>query len=507
MKTKLPKKFIKSTKELFKKANMQAEFSDFIDEISKKDWHRAYRITKANIDAYKLAEVFAYESLYQYEPEDFLKEVPFAKDAYYLPQDFKAGKSQAFSLGLIYIQEASAMLAAEVLDAQPGEKIMDLCAAPGGKSSQLATALNRAEDPQSLLVANDISKARAGILSENLSRSGFKDTVVTSFDPIDNKFLELNREQFDAVQLDVPCSSEAMFRRQNSAIRSWYDYGPKSVVDIQAKLLDESAKLLKAGGRLVYSTCTFNYAENEEQISKFLDRHKDFYLLDASKHLKSQKGIRKALNFEDKYDLDKCIRVWPQDQYGEGHFVALLQKSKDAEPKRKDIKLVKKKKDTGIKEISKKEALSLFNDFLDTYFTNKDFPEDKDYYFIKNNALYLKAETEMELVQLNIVKPSFKLAEFKDNQDSYKLIPSFDLIKQSSFKDINYKLNLNPLDIRVPGILKGQTLVLSPEGENYLAGVEEQGYIAIYIDEVPLTWMKKNGKTLKNLMPKFIMQN
>lgn len=220
MKTKLPKKFIKSTKELFKKANMQAEFSDFIDEISKKDWHRAYRITKANIDAYKLAEVFAYESLYQYEPEDFLKEVPFAKDAYYLPQDFKAGKSQAFSLGLIYIQEASAMLAAEVLDAQPGEKIMDLCAAPGGKSSQLATALNRAEDPQSLLVANDISKARAGILSENLSRSGFKDTVVTSFDPIDNKFLELNREQFDAVQLDVPCSSEAMFRRQNSAIRS-----------------------------------------------------------------------------------------------------------------------------------------------------------------------------------------------------------------------------------------------------------------------------------------------
>ncbi|MBB6674340.1 RsmB/NOP family class I SAM-dependent RNA methyltransferase [Cohnella nanjingensis] len=228
-----------------------------------------------------------------------LKPIPWCPDGYFYDETARPGKHPYHAAGLIYIQEPSAMIAAELLDPRPGDLVLDLAAAPGGKTTQLAGKMNG----RGLLVANEIHPARARILSENVERMGIANAVVVSAAP--GQLAERWPQAFDRIMLDAPCSGEGMFRKDPEAIVEWSPDAVETCAARQRDILPDAAAMLKPGGRLVYSTCTFNRAENEETIAWFLRGHPDFALL--AEH-----------------------RMWPHRGEGEGHYAAVLERQASA---------------------------------------------------------------------------------------------------------------------------------------------------------------------------------
>ena len=234
--------------------------------------------------------------------------VPWAKDGRYLREGARPGAGIAHAAGAFYLQEASAMVSAAILDARPGERVLDLCAAPGGKSTQIAAALAG----EGLLISNEPEPARAKVLAANLERMGVRNAAVTNAYP--DALAARWPEFFDALLCDAPCSGEGMFRREPDARAEWKSASPAGCAKRQAEILDRAAELVRPGGRLVYSTCTFNRNENEETIAAFLARHPEFAPEDFS-----LPGVGVSIN--------GCIRIWPHRQRGDGHFAAKLRKS------------------------------------------------------------------------------------------------------------------------------------------------------------------------------------
>lgn len=244
-------------------------------------------------------------------------EVPWAADGRYLKPGARPGRSLGHDLGAFYLQEASAMVSASVLDAQPGEKILDLCAAPGGKTSQIAFAMGGA----GALVSNEPVPSRAKILAENVERLGIGSGVVVSAYP--DALARRWPENFDGVLVDAPCSGEGMFRREPAARDEWSPRSPEGCARRQAEILDEAARMVCPGGRLVYSTCTFNALENEGSVEGFLARHPEF-----SPEEFSLPGIGPSSG--------GMLRVWPHRVRGDGHFVARLRKDGEPRPAKRE---------------------------------------------------------------------------------------------------------------------------------------------------------------------------
>jgi len=234
--------------------------------------------------------------------------VPWAKGAYFVEGDARPGLSPLHEGGLFYLQEPSAMTAVSVLDPKPGEKVLDLCAAPGGKSTQIAALMGG----QGLLVTNEPVPSRAQILSRNVERMGVKNAVVTSAYP--QQLAPVFPDFFDRILVDAPCSGEGMFRRQPEAVAEWTENAPRGCADRQMEILEEAAKMLAPGGRLVYSTCTFNDTENEGVLTRFLAVHPEFSLVPFA-----LAGLPEA--------KAGYLHLYPHEMRGEGHFVSLLQKS------------------------------------------------------------------------------------------------------------------------------------------------------------------------------------
>ena len=240
--------------------------------------------------------------------------VPWAAMGRYLKLlvegEARPGGAIAHWAGAYYLQEASAMAPAAVLDAQPGEVILDLCAAPGGKSTQLAAAMGN----RGVLVSNDPEPARAKILAGNLERMGAANAVVVSMLP--HQLAGKWPAYFDAILVDAPCSGEGMFRRDPAARSEWSPAAPAGCAKRQAEILDRAADMLKPGGRLVYSTCTFNRQENEGSVDAFLARHPEFAPEDFA-----LAGVGASVGGK--------LRLFPHRLRGDGHFVAKLRKSGD----------------------------------------------------------------------------------------------------------------------------------------------------------------------------------
>lgn len=240
-----------------------------------------------------------------------LEPVSWAKEGYYYQGEIdQPGKHPYHEAGLYYIQEPSAMSVVEELDPQPGEIVCDLCAAPGGKSTQIAGRMQG----EGLLVSNEIISSRAKILSQNIERMGVRNAVVL------NETME-RMEQFfpsffDRMVVDAPCSGEGMFRKNEEAVKEWSPEQVLFCAERQAMILNCAATMLKQGGTLVYSTCTFSPEENELQIEGFLQAHSDF-------------------------QLEETKRLWPHKVKGEGHFVAKLRKSNEADEKIKKYPPIK----------------------------------------------------------------------------------------------------------------------------------------------------------------------
>ena len=237
--------------------------------------------------------------------------VPWEPNGFYYDPDSRPGLHPYHEAGVYYLQEASAMSAVALLDPQPGERVCDLCSAPGGKSTQIAGRMQG----QGFLLCNEWSPKRAKILSQNIERMAVSHALVTN-ETADNLARHLPGF-FDRVLIDAPCSGEGMFRKEEAAITDWSQETVEMCARRQAEILDAGAKLLRAGGRLVYSTCTFAPEENEQTIAAFLQRNPDFALEDVSAPWFSQVGIGQ-------------FRLWPHKLLGEGHFAAVLRKQGDA---------------------------------------------------------------------------------------------------------------------------------------------------------------------------------
>ncbi len=206
----------------------------------------------------------------------------------------RPGKSIYHEAGAFYIQEPSAMVVAKLANVKPGEKVLDLCAAPGGKSTALGDMLRG----EGILVSNEIHPSRAKILSENIERMGISNALVLNETP--EKISSLFPEFFDCVVVDAPCSGEGMFRKEEAALREWSLENVEMCAARQKDILREAVKCVAPGGRLIYSTCTFAPAEDEENIAWFLSEYPEFHLAGPP------------------------LRIWPHKHKGEGHFAAVL---------------------------------------------------------------------------------------------------------------------------------------------------------------------------------------
>ena len=309
------------------------------------------------------------------------KKVTWANDAYYYDEKKRPGKHPYHEMGLYYIQEPSAMSAAALLAPKPGMRVLDLCAAPGGKSTQLATYLG----DSGLLVSNEINTQRSRILSQNIERMGIKNAVVTNEDSF--ALAAHFPNFFHAIQVDAPCSGEGMFRKLPEAVNEWSPQNVEICAARQKEILDNAAVMLKPGGVIVYSTCTFSREENEDVIEYFLNEHPDFTVV-------------------------KMERFWPHKQDGEGHFVAklvrrgelLLEETVSTQDRTGSIAedTLEKRKSSGKKDNKKskksggKENMELLNEFLDAILTD-DMAE-----WIRNGKLVMFGDQLYRLPDIDV---------------------------------------------------------------------------------------------------------
>lgn len=251
-----------------------------------------------------------------------LSKVPWAENGYYYEMGDQPGKHPFHEAGLYYIQEPSAMMPVGLLDVRPGERILDLCAAPGGKSVQIAAALGG----KGILVCNEIHPARAKILSENVERMGIGNACVLNETP--ERLAEVFAGYFDRILVDAPCSGEGMFRRNEAACEEWSPENVELCARRQDGILDCAAGMLRAGGRMVYSTCTFAPDEDEGSVSSFLKRHGEFGILPVDKERFGLSGCDGVPEYiEDPVPgLEDTVRLWPHKVRGEGHYAAALGK-------------------------------------------------------------------------------------------------------------------------------------------------------------------------------------
>lgn len=258
--------------------------------------------------------------------EEFIRVMPFplekiswAREGFYYDAAAQPGRSVFHEAGAYYIQEPSAMAAVEALAPEPGERILDLCAAPGGKSTQIAGRMQG----QGLLVSNEIIGERARILSQNVERMGVAGCVVCSERP--ERIASLFPAFFDRVLVDAPCSGEGMFRKEEAAREEWSPEAVRMCAERQALILEAAAQTVKPGGVLVYSTCTFSPEENEGTISAFLQGHKEYTIEETALEDRLSRGRADWVS-QPAEGIAHTLRLWPHLLRGEGHYIARLRK-------------------------------------------------------------------------------------------------------------------------------------------------------------------------------------
>ena len=415
------------------------------------------------------------------------KKVTWANDAYYYDEEKRPGKHPYHEMGLYYIQEPSAMSAAALLAPKPGMRVLDLCAAPGGKSTQLATYLG----DSGLLVSNEINTQRSRILSQNIERMGIKNAIVTNEDSfvLASHFPSF----FNAIQVDAPCSGEGMFRKLPEAVEQWSVENVAICAARQKEILDNAAVMLKPGGVIVYSTCTFSREENEDVVEHFLESHSDF-------------------------TLEERERFWPHKVDGEGHFVAKLVRRGSVNEFDADYEVCEencnKVEDTGLKDDRKtkknknnkkrknetKSALTKENMKLLSEFLDETVSEDMAAW-IKNarlvmfgEQLYRLPDMEVDIEGLKVQRAGLHIGEFKKQ----RFEPSHSLALALKYSEAKNVVKLTCDDPQTTGFFNGQSVMLS----DVQAAECKKGWALVCVDGYPAGWGKVNGAQVKNHYPK-----
>lgn len=415
-----------------------------------------------------------------------LSPIPWTRDGFYYPAGENPGRHPYYHAGLYYIQEPSAMLPAEVLDAQPGERVLDLCAAPGGKSVQIAAGMKG----EGLLVSNDISPDRVKALVKNIELCGVRNAIVTNDKP-ENLSKRFN-SFFDKVLVDAPCSGEGMFRKDEDAAKSWGKFKCETCAGMQREILEGAHVMLKPGGRFVYSTCTFSPEEDERMIAEFMDRHPEYTLLPITKIAGIEGGRPEwAAN---RREMENAARLWPHRVKGEGHFVALLQKGEAVPFDNKGIEekisgaeeryFQSKAKSPSGKSCDLGTVLEAFRSFA-----RENLQIDIQGHFLLQGAnLYCLPELPPDLNGIRVAKFGWYLGEYKNQ----RFEPSHSLALSLNRQDVNNTIDFSTGDRGVSSYLKGETLMI--EGA--------KGLVAVCVDGYILGWARQTGDMLKNLYPK-----
>lgn len=434
------------------RSNLPESFKESMREILKEE----YNAFEASYDGPRYVGL-------RYNPlkasrEEFLSAVPFklepvdwATEGFYYDPEERPGKSALHEAGAFYIQEPSAMSAVAALDPQPGDRVLDMCAAPGGKSTQIAGRLMG----RGLLVSNEYIRDRARILSSNIERMGVTNACVINESPdgVSARFPAF----FDKILVDAPCSGEGMFKKEENALGEWSPENVKMCHERQLMILDEAAKCLKAGGVLVYSTCTFNKIENEGTVEAFLNSHPEFA-------------------------LEKTERFWPHKIKGEGHFVARFKMA--GEP------VVKEEKPLPLSASATKQLKEL-KDFLSNELSLTDECIDRLTSARRLEAfgdnLYLLPSGITTFKGLKVERPGLWVATVKKN----RLEPSHSLA-----------LALRPSDVKVSVALSDDEADRYIEGNTLNCDPSVKGWVLLTVRGFSLAFGKASGGVIKNHYPK-----
>ena len=374
--------------------------------------------------------------------------VPWEPAGFYYDPEARPGLHPYHEAGVYYLQEASAMSAVALLAPQPGERICDLCAAPGGKTTQIAGRMAG----EGFLLCNEINPKRAKILSRNIERLGVANALVTNEHP--QKLAEKYAGYFDRVLIDAPCSGEGMFRKEEAAVTDWSQETVEMCARRQAEILHSGARLVRPGGRLVYSTCTFAPEENEKTIEAFLASHPEFSPEQVEAPWFTPAG-------------DGQFRLWPHKLLGEGHFAAVLRKT---EGKPSDTDAAKGEKlPRQWEQFAKEQEISL--------------PEGKGIVF--GQSLYWAPSELPDLRGIKVLRPGLELGENK--KDRFEPAHALAMWLKTAPNVQNYGADSD----EIKAYLHGDVVPSA-----------QKGWCLVTVDGYSIGWGKGDGKVLKNHYPK-----
>ncbi|MBE6739020.1 MAG: RNA methyltransferase [Ruminococcaceae bacterium] len=355
------------------------EFDDYIDAINSQPV-RAFRVNTDKISTEEFEKINVFGN----------KKIPYVDNGFYLNFD-KVGNHPFHHAGMIYVQEPAAMAPAECVDISPDWKILDMCAAPGGKSTQLKNKLGK----NGVLVSNEIVMNRCKILTGNIERLGLKNCITTCMDTA--RLANTFQNTFDLVMVDAPCSGEGMFRKDDTAVSEWSTDNVKMCALRQSDILENAVKCVKNGGYVIYATCTFSLEENEKVIDEFLANHSDFELIPVNKRV--QENTEDGIFFDGcrNKNISYCRRFYPHKNAGEGQFMAVL---KNISPYTEY--------NTSVKRNNKPDGI--VKEFLDK--TLKDYDE-QSFYVKENKVFYFSADFDIQ--SLKAFSVGVMVGEIKKN--------------------------------------------------------------------------------------------
>jgi 16S rRNA C967 or C1407 C5-methylase (RsmB/RsmF family)/NOL1/NOP2/fmu family ribosome biogenesis protein len=400
------------------------------------------RVNTEKIDVSEFLERFPYR----------LKPIPWTKDGFYYNSEDPVTKHPFYHAGLYYIQEPSAMAPVNILKPNRGDVCIDLCAAPGGKSMQIAAAIGES----GILVSNDINDSRIKAIVRNVEKYGLRNVVVINEAP--SRIAGRMGNCFDAVLVDAPCSGEGMFKKDRKAVKSWETFGPEECRVIQREIVDNLHHLAKPDSKIVYSTCTFAEMENEEQIEHLIS---DFECLSG-----------KPIDVPSISVEGHLAHIWPHLHEGEGHFISSLI-TDDTLP------IVE------LEDYQHNAPHPLLEAFIASHIITGVL---KGHFTTEKDRIYLKPDKKLPLGGIRVVREGLLVGELKKE----RFIPSQALalyLKKSDFEPI---VDFPSDSLDAIKYLKGETLHLD---------INTEGLHLVCTDGFPIGWAKINRGTLKNMYP------
>lgn len=450
----LPEKFEEKMKEL-----LREEFPDYIACYDKPRYY-GLRVNTNKISAEEFEKICPF----------MIWPVPWIPNGYYYDGEADVpSKHPYYYAGLYYLQEPSAMTPASRLPVEPGDRVLDVCAAPGGKATELGARLRR----DGVLVANDLSSSRARGLLKNIEVFGIGNVLVLSEEP--GKLSGYFPEYFDKILIDAPCSGEGMFRKDRKMVKAWEEHGPEFFSNIQKSIILQAASMLKPGGMLLYSTCTFDGRENEQVIEHLLDRCPEFHIVSMERYEGFSAG-RPELSKSNCSKLADTVRIFPHKMEGEGHYLALLKK----EAAKGGVKASDRK--GGQRNMRLPGELACFLEDVSVSF-------DLGRMDIRGERVYYMPKDLPDVRGIRFLRTGLFLGELKKNR--FEPSQAFAMyLKKEEYRKV---IDLGADDERIFRYLKGETLHVSD-----LFKDGDKGWYLVCVDSYPLGWGKLSGGILKN---------